>query len=72
MKSKLDNIDYPEFIDYLNNRGIKYTENKDIDECLGFQQILEVTPKSKQLKARIFSTDGGWQMFYGVNYDDEF
>lgn len=68
MISKLDKMDYSNFIEYLGNREIRYTEIKDVDDCLGFEEVLYVKPESKQLKERMFSTDGGWQMFYGVNY----
>ncbi len=70
MKNKLDKMEYSEFIEYLDNEGLKYTETKNIDECLGFEEVLYIEPESKQLKMRMFSTDGGWQMFEGVNYFD--
>ncbi len=63
IKTKLDALDYKEFIEYLNNKNIKYEELRDWDFFI-LDYIL-VTPISKKLKGRIFFTDDGSQAFDG-------
>ncbi|MDU8886333.1 hypothetical protein RXV94_09190 [Yeosuana sp. MJ-SS3] len=51
MKKKLNKMNYPEFIEYLENKGIKYIQNKEkVFESLH----VKVIPRSKKHFPRTF------------------
>lgn len=66
-KTRLDFMDYTEFMEYLNKRNIKYEESRYFDIMLF--DIIDVTPISKKLKGRIFSENDGDQFFEGDYVD---
>ena len=61
MKNKLDNYDYTQFIQHLENKGVSYTESEIVDSDVYFTVMTEVKP-SNNMKARYFDNDGGCQL----------
>ena len=59
----LGNMDYTQFKEHLEKRGIKSTEEEWVDSDAG-EVVLTVKPEKKGMRERSFSTDGGWQIKY--------
>lgn len=63
MASKLDKMDFTQFVKYLKERDIDYTLTQETDIDVWFTVLTIVAPISNKLKPRYFDNDGGGQLF---------
>lgn len=68
MKANLDNMEYREFIEYLNTNNINY-EKDHFEPTYSDKFIFQITPMSKKLMPRFFDKTDGSQITKSFNED---
>lgn len=63
VKIDLNKMYYPQFVSYLKQIGIEFTEKEDVDIDYWGTVYVEVIPSNTKFKHRFFSMDGGHQLF---------